>query len=102
MNVFSLGIAWEWEFDADFVQGIERECHAQGISTYQVTPGNLEETIRAIDSGWLAFEAFFDRASDALEEFIPLAERCEREGVRFINPRRHVEHAIDKATMHVV
>lgn len=102
MNLFSLGVAWEWEYDADFVQGIERECHALDLSTYQITPVNLAETIRSLDAGAFGFEAFFDRASDAREEFIPLAVRCEQEGIRFINPRVHVEHAIDKATMHIV
>jgi hypothetical protein len=101
VTAVDLAIAWNWEFDADFVALIERECSLLGLATWRVEEHNLGETVRALGSGELAFRAFFDRASDADEAFLPLVPFAERPGVRYFNPRRLVLHAADKATMHL-
>jgi len=101
MHTFGLAIAWEWEFDEDFVRGIEHECHKRNLSTYQVTPHNLQDVICRVERGDLAFHGFYDRASDVDESFLPLVKLLDRESVRVINPHHRVVHAIDKATMHL-
>src|SRR5437867_1358135 len=101
MKTAGLAIAWNWEFDEDFILGVERESKLRSISTYQITTHNLRPTLQDIRSGELAFKAFYDRASDADQAFLPLVEVLDQPAIRVINPHRHVTHAIDKATMHL-
>jgi len=101
-NDFDLAIAWNWEFDADFVAGIEYECSSRSVSTYRIDPKNLQETIAKVQSAKLGFRAFFDRASDADQEFLPLVSLLTNPSVLVINPHPYVVHAVDKATMHLV
>ena len=101
MNSFELAIAWNWEFDQDFIHGIEVECAQRGVSTYQITPQNLEHVIGQLASGLLQFAAYYDRASDADEGFLPLVEMLKAYAIHVINPHDRVAHAIDKATMHL-
>jgi hypothetical protein len=98
---YDLIIAWNWEFDEDFVHGIERECALRGISTYRVDPYNLGEAIDGVREGDILFHAFFDRASDADPAFLKLVEVLRKPDIRVINPHDRVAHAIDKATMHL-
>ncbi|HEV8537882.1 MAG TPA: hypothetical protein VGR15_03065 [Bacteroidota bacterium] len=101
MSSFGLAIAWEWEFDDDFICGIERECRSRDISTYQITPHNLPDVLLRIQRGELSFQAFYDRASDVDETFLALVRLLDQPSVRVINPHDRVRHAIDKATMHL-
>lgn len=101
MKRFDLAIAWNWEFDEDFILGIEKECAARGVTTYQITPKNLQTVLEEIDAGLLSFNVFYDRASDADDGFLPLVERMQKMVVKTINPHHLVHHAIDKATMHL-
>jgi hypothetical protein len=101
MRNFDLAIAWNWEFDADYVHGIERECHARHISTYQITPSHLHSVLEHLRAGKIRFRAFYDRASDADEAYLPLVQALDPASVWVINPHDRVVHAIDKATMHL-
>lgn len=101
MQRFGLAIAWEWEFDEDFVHGVERECHKRKITTYRITPKNLADVIKRTERRELAFHAFYDRASDVDESFLHLVRLLNHESIRVINPHHLVAHAIDKATMHL-
>ena len=99
-RTFSLGIAWNWEFDADFVYGLEHECTREGLTSYRIEPHNLEETVRRIRNGEISFGAFLDRASDAEEAFEPLAKLVARSKTTVINKFDALMRARDKATMH--
>ena len=99
MTHFNLAIAWNWEFDRDFILGIEGECSSRGLSTYRVEDHNIAETVRLLAAGALSFGVFFDRASDADEKYLALQPFVDRPPVLCINPRRLVLHAADKATM---
>jgi hypothetical protein len=101
MNTSSLAIAWNWEFDQDFIAGIEHECARRGISTYRVDPANLAETIHSIESGALRFRALYDRASDADTAFLSLVALLRGPSIYRINPWDRVVRAVDKATMHL-
>ena len=101
MTSVDLAIAWNWEFDGDFVHTIERECTLRGLSTWRIEDHNLAETVRLLAAGDLGFASFFDRASDADESYLILQRHVDRPGVLAINPRRLVVHAADKATMHL-
>jgi hypothetical protein len=101
MKLFNLAIAWNWEFDADFIAGIEHECALRGISTYRINADHLRQTLKKLKEREIAFQAFFDRASDADAEFLLLVQWMEEWATCLINPRHRVVHAVDKATMHL-
>ena len=100
-KTFYLAIAWNWEFDSDFIAVIERECAVRGISTYRIDTDHLPQVLKSLKQGELAFQAFFDRATDANPEFLPLVRWMEEHATCLINPYHLVVHAIDKATMHL-
>ncbi len=101
MRTFDLAIAWNWEFDDDFVAGIERECALRQISTYRVDPHNLQESIRDVEAGRMMFHSLFDRASDADSDFLSLVRLLTGSSVFVVNPHEFLVNAIDKATMHL-
>ncbi len=100
METFSLGIAWNWEYDEDFIAGIEHACSKRKLSTYRVVLHNLHNTIRRLQEGEIAFCAFLDRAADD-ESFAPIMKSLAKSPTRIFNAVDHVEHAVDKATMHL-
>jgi len=101
MKKVSLAIAWNWEYDLEFVQSIERECRARDISTFQITENNLRETLAGMKAGRLQMRGFFDRASDEHEGFVPLVALMEQQSAQVLNRHEHLERAKDKATMHL-
>ena len=101
IKTFHLSIAWNWEFDSDFISGIEHECAIQGISTYHIDTDHLPYILSELNQNKVAFQAFFDRASDADPTFLPLVKWMEEHATCLINPYHKVSHAIDKATMHL-
>ena len=101
MNLFDLAIAWNWEFDADYIEGLDRECRHREISTFQIRPDNLSNVLDRLREKDIRFNAFYDRASDADEAFLPLVKLLGDPGMRVINTHAKVSHAIDKATMHL-
>lgn len=98
---YHLAIAWDWEFDRDFVEILERRVHAERMRFYSISHHNLDETARALQKGTLQFSAFFDRASDTDERFHPLGRILRKPEVVQINPTDATRHAADKATMHL-
>lgn len=94
-------MAFNWEFDADFVAGLEGACSRRGMTSYRIDPYNLKETMQLLSRGSVAFAAFFDRASDTDEMFLPLVQNLEERSAYCINPHPLVVHASDKATMHL-
>ncbi len=101
METFDLGIAWNWEYDKEFIYGIEHECSKLGLRTYRVESHNLTETLKNLRSEVIRFRTFLDRASDEDEEFLPLARFLTRSSVHIFNSYELVEQAKDKATMHL-
>ncbi len=101
METFSLGLAWNWIYDSDFVAGIEHACAEQGMTTYRVEPANVSETLYRLRAGEIAFRTFLDRASDDDDSFEPLVRFLARSSTHFYNMNEHADRAKDKATMHL-
>jgi len=101
MLTCDLCFAWSWEYDIDFVAQLKAACARRGLSVYDVTPDTLSETLARIQSGELAFRAFFDRASDADSDFMPLVEWAAAHVRCLFNPYTLACRAWDKATMHL-
>ena len=94
------GQAWNWEYDHDFVQWLDRACLAAGVSVYLVGPHNLAQTLQDVQAGRRRFRWFLDRASDNDARFLEFNRLLEPTGTRFLNAQRHYQRAIDKANLH--
>lgn len=99
-TVTDFGLAWNWEYDHDFVQLLDRACLAAGISVYLVGQHNLAGTMQEVHAGSRQFHWFLDRASDNDERFLVLNRQLQAAGVRFLNAHHHYQRAIDKANIH--
>jgi hypothetical protein len=94
------GLAWNWEYDQDFIQLFDRACLAAGLSVYLVGPHNLTGTVAEAQTRQRRFRWFLDRASDNDPQFLALHQQLETAGTRFINAHHHYQRAIDKANIH--
>ena len=101
MTSFDFCLAWNWEYDADFVAILERACLARGLKFLQVTPGNLFSINEALEKNEIAFSAFLDRASEADPHFLSLVRWASGHDVYRVNPYDRSVHAMNKATMHL-
>lgn len=101
MTTYDLGLAWNWEFDADFIHGIERECHQLGLTTFRVELHNVKEVTKLFRAGRISFRTFLDRASDDEEAFLPLARLLASSSIHVFNKYEYLEYAKDKAKIHL-
>jgi len=96
-----LGIAWEWQYDAEFVKGLADAGHARGLSVQLIHTRDLPAAQRDFTGGKIRFRAFLDRASDNVKEFLPFGKAIAKSGARMINTYAQMAWCIDKATMHM-
>jgi hypothetical protein len=101
MEKFDLGLAFVWEYDVDFIDLIEEIFHKAGLTTFLISYYNISEITNRINNKELAFNFYFDRASDVEQEFENLGKILNRRKVIIFNPYNKVLHAIDKASMHL-
>jgi hypothetical protein len=101
MSRYDLCLAWNWEFDADFVHLIEAACAARGVSLLQVTPQTLEQVLAGLECGEISFKTLFDRASESDKRFQPLVNWASRHRSHCVNPQKRTLWSGDKATMHL-
>jgi hypothetical protein len=108
-RAFDVAVAWNWDFDREFLHCIDSAATARGLTTLFIDQSNLAETISALHEGTLSVRVFLDRASDEDERFLPLEKAIsqiarvpgERETIHSINPHDLLRRASDKATMHL-
>ncbi|MEJ2635313.1 MAG: hypothetical protein P8184_08480 [Calditrichia bacterium] len=98
---FDFAVASDWEYDHDFIRLLEEASHGMGLTTFIVTPDNLQETMKDVAEGGLRFGYLFDRASDTSPEFLGLQQLLTDSGVRVFEPLESLRWASDKATMHL-
>ncbi len=99
--LLDLGIAWEWEYDAGFIDKLKLAAAQHQIQLGVLDPGNIAEHTAKYLREKLAFRYFLDRGSDARREFETLAHLVAIDGTRVINHYRHLKRSLDKATMHL-
>jgi hypothetical protein len=100
MTIFELCLAWNWEFDADFVNLLDTACQAHNLSLLQIRPDNLESLQNQLLTGVSSCLSFFDRASDEDDRFLPIVHWARQQEIFRINPYRQARRAWNKATMH--
>jgi hypothetical protein len=87
MSRYSLCLAWNWEYDADFAHLLEAACTARNLTFLHATPENLRVIETGLECGEMAFSALFDRASDVDARFHCLPTWGRTHKTFRINPR---------------
>ncbi|NWF50686.1 MAG: hypothetical protein HXY49_09100 [Ignavibacteriaceae bacterium] len=101
MENFDLAVSYVWEYDVEFVSLIEKILQPAGIRTYIIHGDNVDEVTELLKSRLINFGFYLDRASDVDERFSEIAKMLTRRKIRILNAYSDVEHAIDKASMHL-
>ena len=101
MSRYDLCLAWNWEYDTDFVHLMEVACAARGLSLLQVTPESLDVVLAGLQSGEISYSTLFDRASESDPRFQPLVNWAIRHRSFCMNPLKRTLWSGDKATMHL-
>lgn len=99
--MIDLLVAWDWEFDAEFIRYFEEEAVEHGLKCFFVNPSNLGEALDRIRNEKLRFKVLLDRASDTSEIFDPLIDKLILAGTKAFNEASNAIRAMDKATMHL-
>jgi hypothetical protein len=100
MMIYDLCVAWNWEYDADFIGLLDLSCQARGLSLLQIKPGNLPQMLNSLVGRELSCRVFFDRASDVDPQFLPLVQWVGEDSICSINSYERALHTWDKAEMH--
>lgn len=100
-NNYDICIATDWEYDADFLNLIEKDAHDCGLTTYIVNDDILANTISNIQDRKLNFMYLFDRASDSEPKFQELYRLLVHNGIPVFDSLEQLLWASDKATMHL-
>ncbi len=101
MNVYGLCLAWNWEYDADFVRTLDEACAARGTTLLDVNARNLGECLSRLARREAGFRVLLDRASEADPAYLPLVEIARSLDACRLNPRELADRAYDKAAMHL-
>jgi hypothetical protein len=97
---YDLCVAWNWEYDADFITLLEAGCRAKELSLLQITPGNLADVLHSLAEQEIGCRAFFDRASDTDPAFMPLVQWMHQNRIFGINSYERASLTWDKAEIH--
>jgi hypothetical protein len=100
MDIYDLCVAWNWEYDADFIGLLDLSCQSRGLSLLQIKPDNLPQMLNSLVGGEFSCRVFFDRASDVDPQFMPLIQWVGEDSICSINAYELASHTWDKAEMH--
>ena len=100
MQRYDLCIAWNWEYDADFVNLLEQACMSKGLSMFQATPKTVEKLLSDLKFQQIGLRFFWDRASEHDSQFKPLVDWISKQDIVCINAHDKTKNACDKAAMH--
>ncbi|MEI6085110.1 MAG: hypothetical protein WCS70_12520 [Verrucomicrobiota bacterium] len=96
----NVGLAFNWQYDADFIQMLDRSLHQAGLTSYVVGPHNLAQTTLEVHNGERRFDWFLDRASDEDRHFLKLNHVLASHGTKILNAHDEYLRASDKAEIH--
>jgi hypothetical protein len=96
-----LAVAWDWEFDREFLAVLAGACASRGLRFRSVGRTEAADFASLISSGSRRVGTFLDRAAPDEEPFSSLSRAIADSGARLLNHPHLVHRAIDKATMHM-
>lgn len=100
MMIYDLCVAWNWAYDADFIGLLDSSCQSRGLSLLQIKPENLPQMLNSLVGGEFSCRVFFDRASDADPQFLPLIQWVSEVSISSINSYEYAARTWDKAELH--
>ena len=100
-KTFDLAVAWNWEYDRDFIFQINDTCLKHGLKPYLVHPFNLYETLQLLTEEKIKFRSFFDRASDTDYRFLELVQLLQEKGAFFVDHPDRIKWIDDKVLLHM-
>ena len=100
MMYYDFCIAWNWEYDADFVALLSKKCKLNNISILQITADSLMDIISSLENNRISFKVFYDRASDTDMRFMPVVEWAVDHTIYYINHHNKTLLTRDKSRMH--
>jgi glutathione synthase/RimK-type ligase-like ATP-grasp enzyme len=95
-----VGLAYNWQYDVDFIRLVDRSCHQAGLTCYVIGPHNLPQTLLEVQNHERRFHWMLDRASDEDKHFLQFNRLLQSNGTRFLNAHDRYLRAIDKAEIH--
>lgn len=101
MPRYDLCLAWNWQYDNDFVHLIEAACNVRGLSLLQAMPETLDQVLSGLENGDITYRSLFDRASESDLRFQPLVNWATQNGSFCLNPQKSTIWSGDKANMHL-
>jgi len=98
---YDLVVAYDWEYDADFVRLVEEAARGRGLTTLIVRPADAGRTLEAFRAGEIDLAVLLDRASGVSPEFVGLQALAAEKGRDVVERLDKLRWASDKATMHL-
>jgi len=99
-KIIAVGIAWDWGYDREFVDCLEKACWEQKLSSYLIHSYNIDDVTEKVKQKEFIFKSLFDRASDTNSRFTPFIQQLSSSKTIFVNPKNHSLIAEDKAILH--
>ena len=99
-KLHQIGVAWNWQYDIDFIRWLDESFHKAGLSSYLIGLHNLAQTTGEVERGERRFLWFLDRASDEDPHFLKLNQLLTAKGTRILNAHDRYLRANDKAEIH--
>ncbi len=99
-KIHQIGVAWNWQYDGDFIHLLDQSLHRAGLTSYLIGPHNLTHTTGEVERDERKFLWFLDRASDEDARFLNLNQLLHTKGTRVLNAHHHYLRASDKAEIH--
>jgi hypothetical protein len=100
MEIFDLGIAWDCEYDNEFVEGLNNYALKEGLKPYLLHAYNFYATLKDITEGNISFRLFLDRTSKDDPVFSGLPDFLKRKAIVFINHPNNAKKSTDKFKTH--
>ena len=98
---YDLCLAWNWEYDRDFLRLLEEALRKRRLFALKVSPDVLEPSLRSLERREAGVRVFLDRASEADVRFLSLVDWALARGISEINAHDKALRAMNKACMHL-
>lgn len=102
MRIHDLCLAWNWEYDNDFIMLLQEAFDRRGLSLLRAALHNVNDVTTALKSNDYGFNVFWNRATGSEAEFRELVRWAGAHGVYCINSHDKTILACDKAIMHYI
>ncbi len=98
---YDLVVAYDWDYDADFVRLVGEAARGRGLTTLLVPPAEAGRTLEAFRAGAIDLAVLFDRAAGVTPDFAGLQALAAERGRDVLERLDKLRWASDKATMHL-